>query len=70
MLTSVACIINLQMLRMNDNFMIQNSQENVFGVWFYFFSSSKEILDFEIVKYFVKACFKILWTDYLKAIRV
>lgn len=70
MLTSVASIINLQMLQMNDNFMIQNSQENVFGVRFYFFSSSKEILNFEIVKYFVKACFKILWTDYLKAIRV
>jgi len=67
MLTSVAFIINLQMLRVNDNFMIQNSQVNVFGVWVFF---SKEILDFEIVKYFVKACFKILWTDYLKAIRV
>lgn len=39
-----------------------------FGLVLGFFS--KEILDFEIVKYFVKACFKILWTDYLKAIRV
>lgn len=64
MLTSIAYIINLQKLRMNDNFMIQNSQVNVleFG-WFFF---SKEILDFEIVKYFVKACFKILWTTTLK----
>lgn len=70
MLTSIAYIINLQKLRMNDDFMIQNSQVNVleFGLGFFFFS--KEILDFEIVKYFVKACFKILLTDYLKAIRV
>lgn len=57
MLTSIAYIINLEKLRMNDNFMIQNSQVNIlefvlggcFFVWFFF---SKEILDFEIVKYF------------------
>lgn len=68
MLTCIAYIINLQKLRMNDNFMIQNSQVNVLEFGWVFFS--EEILDFEIVKYFVKACFKILWTDYLKAIRV
>lgn len=68
MLTSIAYIINLQKLRMNGNFMIQNSQVNVLEFGWVFFR--KEILDFEIVKYFVKACFEILWTDYLKAIRV
>lgn len=68
MLTSVAYVINLQKLGMNHNFMIRNSQVNVLEFGWIFFS--KEILDFEIVKYFVKACFKILWTDYLKAISV
>lgn len=69
MLTSIGFTINLQKLKMNE-FSDTDSQVNVLEAFFFFSFSSKEILNFKTVKYFVKACFKVLWTEYLKAIRV